>query len=149
MTVKLSGLLAGCPLSPGRFLVLISVTGWVDPRAIVWLEGLGKLKKNHLIWTRTRDLPAYTACPLNYNFAHNMHVDMSVSTAYSRPTVCLPSRYRICWILWISFRKKMLGGKFFLVVICLELYSLKQQKSACSRHSDDVECIVTELPPYV
>jgi hypothetical protein len=44
MAVRLSALRAGCPLPRGRFLVLISVRGWVDPRVIVRLEGLDKLK---------------------------------------------------------------------------------------------------------
>jgi hypothetical protein len=47
------------PLPPGIFLVLIAVRGWMDPRATVRLEGLGKLKKSSdLNGNRTHDLPA-------------------------------------------------------------------------------------------
>jgi hypothetical protein len=35
---------AGRPSPPGRFMVLISVRGCVDPRDTVRLEGLGQLK---------------------------------------------------------------------------------------------------------
>jgi hypothetical protein len=44
MAVILSALRAGHSLPPGRFLQLSSVRGRVDPRAIVRLQGLGKLK---------------------------------------------------------------------------------------------------------
>jgi hypothetical protein len=64
MAVRLSALRAGRPLPPGRFLMLLSITDWVDPRTIVQLEGLGKLeKKNRPIGTRTRDLVACRIVP--------------------------------------------------------------------------------------
>jgi hypothetical protein len=44
MAVRLSALRAGRFLLPGRFLVLISLRGLVDPRALVRLEALGKGK---------------------------------------------------------------------------------------------------------
>jgi hypothetical protein len=46
VAVRLSAFRAARPLPAGRFLVLISVEGWVDRRAITWLEEWGKLKKN-------------------------------------------------------------------------------------------------------
>jgi hypothetical protein len=40
----LSASLAGRPLPPGILLVIVSVRGSLDPRALMRLEGLGKLK---------------------------------------------------------------------------------------------------------
>jgi hypothetical protein len=44
MPVKLSALPTGRTLPPGRFMVLISVRGFIDPRVIVCLEGLCQLQ---------------------------------------------------------------------------------------------------------
>jgi hypothetical protein len=44
MVVRLSALHAKPPLPPERFLVLISVRGQDEPRAILWLEGLDQFK---------------------------------------------------------------------------------------------------------
>jgi hypothetical protein len=52
MAVRLSTLRAGRPAAiypPGKFLVLIYVRGWVDPRAIVRMEELGKRKKKSIL----------------------------------------------------------------------------------------------------
>jgi hypothetical protein len=45
MAVRLSALRAGRSLPPGKFPVLLSGRGRINPSAIVLLEGLGKLKK--------------------------------------------------------------------------------------------------------
>jgi hypothetical protein len=44
MAVRLSALRAGRFLPSRTFLVLTSVRGWVDPRVVVQLEGLGQLE---------------------------------------------------------------------------------------------------------
>jgi hypothetical protein len=63
MAARLSALSAGHSLPPRRFLVHIFVRGWVEPRAIVRLEGLGKLKRSTSSGTRTSDLPACSILP--------------------------------------------------------------------------------------
>jgi hypothetical protein len=58
MAVRLPASRSGRSLPPRRFVVLISVRSWVDPRTILRLQALGQLKKcNDLIGTRTQDLP--------------------------------------------------------------------------------------------
>jgi hypothetical protein len=61
MVVRLSALRSGRSFySPVRFLILISVRGCVDPRAIVRLEGLSQLKN---LVTSTGILPACSIVP--------------------------------------------------------------------------------------
>jgi hypothetical protein len=50
---------AGRPLPPGRFMVLISIRGWVDPRGHSAAGRIRSVEKsNGLFGNRTRDLPS-------------------------------------------------------------------------------------------
>ena len=67
-TYRISRQSASCqPYAPAAFnpqklyLILISVTGWVDSKAIVQPEGLSMKNYNDTIGNQTRDLPACRA----------------------------------------------------------------------------------------
>jgi hypothetical protein len=61
-------------------LVLVSIRGWVEPRAIMAPERLGKLKiSSDIHWNRIRDLPASAQC-LSQLRSH-AHLDFCVCEA--------------------------------------------------------------------
>jgi hypothetical protein len=52
------------PFTPGRFLVLISIRGWVEPQGHIAAGRIRSIEKsNELIGNRTRDHPACSIVP--------------------------------------------------------------------------------------
>jgi hypothetical protein len=89
MGVRLSALSARRPLPPGRFLVLISVRGWVDLRI------RSTEKSSYLNGNRTRDLPACSIvsesttlprAPRSWKHRHLMKVSLCLEGETCGPT---------------------------------------------------------------
>jgi hypothetical protein len=90
-----SALRADCPLPPGRFLVVTSHRGWVNPRAIARLDGVGYIEKsNSLFGNRTRDLPACSIVP-----------QPTMLQGHILYFVVQPVLYGLYWFCWNSTRE--------------------------------------------
>jgi hypothetical protein len=79
MAVGFPALLNGRSLPPGRFLVLISVRGWVNPRAILCIQGLGQLKSSSdLNGNWTCDLLACSLEPQPTTLPHALYDNLLI-----------------------------------------------------------------------
>jgi hypothetical protein len=107
MAVRLSAPRDDRPLPPGRFLVLISVRGWVDPRAIVAAGRIRSIEKSSdLIGDRTSDLPVCSVVPqpttlcIKYSFMEPL---IAVRCRLWLP--CYFTLNTLCWNIFRSYIK--------------------------------------------
>jgi hypothetical protein len=130
MAVKLSALRAGLPLAPKRFLVLISIRSWVDPRVTERLEGLSKLK-NAMISSGIE--PAtFQLAPItlpHYWYVRNCVIHFPCQrqidklTAISRATLCWQTNRR-----WNSVKALSGGCKGHIELPSIALPSSRECK---------------------
>jgi hypothetical protein len=141
MAVSLSAYAPAAFCPPGIFLVLVSVRGWVDPRAIARLEGLGQLKKSNIIGARTRDLPACGIVPQPTTPPPLHRVKQFVSPRVN--TVWLSFNFLVVSTTIIPRHGHIHGAFFKSSTACLlrklsDLYGYRLQSTTAQKRSVDI-----------
>jgi hypothetical protein len=130
MALRLSALCAGRPLPPGRYMVLIAVGAWVGRRAIVRLQGLGKLKNpitSSGIEPATLRLVAQFLYELRYSVPPSYHYYKTLNEFCFRESFYLPS-------IWYFLSVQM--------VFCLQvLIVVKRPTKTQLHHNTPNKCV--------
>jgi hypothetical protein len=155
MTVRLSALRGGRPLPRGKFPVLISVRCWVDPGAILWLEGLSHLENpvtSSGIEPATFRLVAQCLNELRYRVSHSFYVlwskELLCSAAMHAATVTVPymKREPVRCILSRKYWSHLRSRKLFSVQ-CADLVHISQwpPSTGLVTHTAKYLCVLNML----
>jgi hypothetical protein len=147
MAVRLSALRAGLPSPARRFLLLISVWGWVDPSAIVRLERLRQMNvNNNWAWSTTHWFACTCTCTaLTHQFTrYSFHVTPYATLVLKPvlithfPTNKAASLLNIWWLLLILSQTFIFCNQRFR-------FGFNFRKNQLRKPIQNIPCVVSQL----